>query len=77
MVAVSDEAKSFAKLDPDLLNGPSSKCVEKTMEHILSNLVSKVSNINSSVLWIVLWGIFICFLLPVFCQIVSQISYVF
>ena len=47
MAAVADEAKSYAKLDPDLLDGPSSKCVEKTMEHILSNL--KFKDVNLSV----------------------------
>uniref|UniRef100_A0A0A9FNH6 Uncharacterized protein n=1 Tax=Arundo donax TaxID=35708 RepID=A0A0A9FNH6_ARUDO len=50
--------------------------MEKMMERILSNHVSEVSNINSSVQWIILWSIFICFLSPI-CDVVSQISYTF
>jgi hypothetical protein len=29
-------------------------------------LMTKVSNINGSVQWIILWGVFICFLFPIF-----------
>lgn len=39
MVAVLDKTKTFAMLDTHLLDGSSTKCMEETMKHILSNLV--------------------------------------